>query len=70
MSRERLEIPGDWAGRDRALEKLAKATGFQTINRLMAHVAYEVAHCKSPAVFYRALAQFFEMSRKKSRRKK
>jgi hypothetical protein len=68
--RERLEIPGDWIGRDRALLKLAQQTGFLTINRLLTHVAYEVAYCKSPAVFYRALAQFFEMSRKRSRRSK
>lgn len=69
-NRDRLEIPGDWAGRDRHLSKLARLTGFQTVNRLMTHVAYEVSYCKSPAVFYRALAQFFEMSRKKAARKK
>lgn len=68
MNRERLEIPGDWHGRDRALDRLAKATGFLTVNRLLTHVAYEVAHCKSPAIFYRALAQFVEMSRKKTQR--
>jgi hypothetical protein len=67
--RERIEIPGDWTRRDRALYQLAQDTGFGTINRLLAHVAYEVAHCKSPAVFYRALANFHEMTRKRKTRK-
>lgn len=68
--RDRVTIEGDWAGRDRALAKLAKETGFLTIPRLLTHVAYEVSSCKSPAVFYRALAQFFEMSRKRAKRSK
>lgn len=69
MKRQRLEIPGDWHGRDRALDKLAEATGFKTVNRLLSHVAYEISSCKTPAVFYRALAQFHEMTRKRKARK-
>lgn len=64
-----IEIPGDWIARDRHLQKLATATGFRTVNKLLTHVAYEVAACKTPANFYRALSQFFETAnRKKSNR--
>lgn len=70
LNRERIEIPGDWKGADKRLYALAKATGFQTVNRLMSHVRYEVSYAKSPAVFYRALAQFAEMSRKRLKRRR
>ncbi len=63
-----IEIPADWAGRDRHLWRLAKATGFRTENRLLAFVAYEVAHCKTPAVFYRALSAFHEYANAKRKR--
>lgn len=69
MSRERIEIPGHWQRRDRHLHAIAKATGFQTVNRLLEHVAWEVASIRGkknlPARFYRALCQFHEESQRK-----
>lgn len=59
-TRERIEIPGDWHGHDRALDKLAARTGFQTIPRLARHVLNEISGIKSPAVFYRALSKFHD----------
>lgn len=68
MSRERIEIPGDWQGRDRHLWKLAQQTGFQTISKLLAHFAYELSHAKDPAQFYRACGQFYEHATKRRNR--
>jgi hypothetical protein len=65
MKRQRLEIPGDWHGRDRFLYALVKKTGFLSVNQLLTHVAYEMRVIKTPAKFYRALAQFHEVARKK-----
>lgn len=63
--RERIRLPGDWNGRDRKLTALAAKTGFRSINLLLSFVAYEVAHCKTPAKLYRALSAFHEIARKK-----
>lgn len=68
--RQRIEIPGHWAQRDRYLEAIAKATGFQTVNRLLEHVAWEIASIRGkknlPARFYRALSSFHEIANRKS----
>lgn len=53
-NRERIEIPGDWQRHDRHLEKLARETGFGTVNRLLRHVANELSALRTPAQFYRA----------------
>jgi hypothetical protein len=66
-NRDRLQIPGDWIGRDQHLHKLARATGFLTVNRLMSHIAYEISHCKCPATFYRAMARVSEISQRSKR---
>lgn len=58
-----IEIPCDWKGRDRHLEKLAQATGFKTVNRLLTFVAYEVSHCRTPGQLYKALSSFYENGR-------
>ncbi len=63
-----IEIPGDWIERDRHLDRLARATGYRTINRLLAFVAYEISHCRTPGQFYRALSQFYEYAHKKKKR--
>lgn len=65
MSKGAIEIPGDWTGRDKRLHALAQKTGFQTVNRLLTHLAYEASHCKDPATFYRACAQFAEHAQRK-----
>ena len=63
-----IQLPGAPA-RDSRLAKLAAACGFNSVNQLLAHVAHEVAFVKSPAVFYRALANFHDMARKRNTRK-
>ena len=60
MSRDAIEIPGDWQMRDRHLYALAKKTGFKTVNRLLAHVAYELSAVRTPADFYRACSLFHD----------
>lgn len=64
-NRERIRIPGDWVGRDRRLSSLAAKTGFRSVNALLAFVAYEVAHCKTPAQLYRAISVFHDTARRK-----
>lgn len=65
MKRSRIVIREDWLGRDRALARLAKATGFQTVNQLASHVLYELAYIKTPRKLYRALSQFVEEARRR-----
>lgn len=59
-----IEIPGDWQRRDRHLTKLAAVTGFQTVNRLLSHMAYEISHCRTPSQLYRGLSSFYESARR------
>jgi hypothetical protein len=55
-NRQRIELPGDWQKHDRHLHALAEKTGFKTVNRLLRHVANELAALRTPAEFYRACA--------------
>lgn len=64
-NRERIRIPGDWHGRDRRLSALAAKSGFRSVNTLLAFVAYEVAHCKTPSQLYRAISCFHESAKRK-----
>lgn len=56
----RIEIPGDWAHRDRHLNRLAEETGFRTVALLLRHIAYEVSRARTPAELYRGLALFHQ----------
>lgn len=60
----RITLPLDLA-RDARLQRLAVKTGFGTANLLLRHVANEVAYCEEPPEFYRTLAGFYEMSRRR-----
>jgi len=64
MSRQRIEIPGDWQKHDRHLYRLAQETGFGTVNRLLRHVANELSGCRTPAQFYTACATLHDAAEK------
>jgi hypothetical protein len=65
MKRDRIRIPGDWRGRDRHLEALARKTGHGTLGCLASFVLYEVSRCKTPAQFYRAVSKFHDAASEK-----
>ena len=48
--------------RDARLAKLAKDCGFLSANRLLAHVAHEVARCKTPAELYHGLGNLRDVT--------
>jgi hypothetical protein len=68
--RDRIEIAGDWHGRDRFLESLRRACGYRSIGAMLQHAAHEIARCKTPAEFYRALSGFDQIGTRKRKPRK